>query len=410
MSEVLSSIRIPELVYVGFQGRRAVDQVPLGFMTPYTEDKAGQKRRDTVDSWARGRWGSNKTFNSVKLENKPMIGFKIGRQIRRSGGWNGSGASYVRVEDPRGFELEITIENLVMCMKENIIEDGEILTECVWGRDGNRNILLPTNSEPYRASLRTVERINAAVTLRDINPGDEIELLDGTKGVYYGGMYGLMVSRYMYQEELRSMEATNKRYVLEQKDGNKTRLKGYASIKVAKIINKAEKKWTPEEIENRVRELVAKDAKVCSDESYGNWGKETRYWLTSDKYEVQGMVRSVFDEASAEESRKNEQWLALFIESSSTGRVIDISDTMETNFAEKNKPNRGYYKNRNSYSWHHNHIGVGDAFIGAVSTIGDETVSRTGDTGHVERNDVKEIFGLTLQVKAKTGLIYDVKL
>src|SRR5476651_207200 len=97
----LSSIKIPEKVYVGFQGRRSQDEVPLGFMTPYTDDAAGLKRRDTVDRWAAG-YGREKTFNSVMLENKPMVGFKIGRAIRRSGGWNGSGASYIRIEDPRG--------------------------------------------------------------------------------------------------------------------------------------------------------------------------------------------------------------------------------------------------------------------------------------------------------------------
>lgn len=396
------------MVYVGFQGRRSVDEVPLGFMTPYSEDKAGQKRQATVDTWARGRWGSTKTFNSVKLENKPMIGFKIGRQIRRSGGWNGSGASYVRVEDPRGFELEITIENLVMCMKENLIQDGEILAECVWGRDGNRNILLPTNSEPYRASLKTVERINAAITLRDISPGDEIELLDGTKGIYYGGMYALMAQRYYYREEMRNIELSNKRYVIEEQEGKRTRLRGYASIKVAKILNKAEKKWTPEEIEQRVRDLVAKDESLCDDASYGNWGKVTRYWIASEKYEILSLNRNVMDEATAARQRDKERYVGVFVEGNN-GKILDISEQMTDNFVDHTKANRGYYRTH-SYGWHNNEIKVGTAFIGILSKIGTTFAAKNEpqEKGHIDRNDVKEIFTLTLQIKSKAGLIYDV--
>ncbi len=257
---MLSTIKIPEKVYVGFQGRRSEDEVPLGFMTPYTTDAAGDKRRDTVDKWAKCRYHNNeKTFNSVTLDNKPMIGFKVGRSIRRSGGWNGSGASYVRVEDPRGFELEIMIENLVMCMGDNLFDNGEIVQECVWGRDGNRNILLPTNSEPFNDSVQTKAKLDTVVSLRLVKPGDEIALVTGETGIYLGSMFPICVDRWHNPRKLEVGSA--KRYVIKITDRHGVKFEGRTSMKVTEIVKAAEKKLTPNEIEQ--------ETKWC------NWPKNT---------------------------------------------------------------------------------------------------------------------------------------
>ena len=233
-------IRIPEKVYVGFQGRRGEDEVPLGFMTPFTTDEAGAKRVASVDRWASGGYRQTKKFNSVTLENKPMIGFKVGRAIRRSGSWGGGGASYIRIEDPRGFELEITIENLTMCMIGNIIEDGEIIQECVWGRDGNKNILLTTNSEPFLNSVQTDSNATV-VPLKSIKPGATPN---------------------------NQLQLESKQYVIKQTDRNGVEsLSHSATIKVGKIISSADTKLTPEEVEEivkRVRGCSVRGSRVAT--------------------------------------------------------------------------------------------------------------------------------------------------
>ena len=48
------SIKFPDKHYVGFQSRPSVDEVPLGFMTPFGTDKAFEQRKSTVDTWAAG--------------------------------------------------------------------------------------------------------------------------------------------------------------------------------------------------------------------------------------------------------------------------------------------------------------------------------------------------------------------
>lgn len=253
MANELSTIKVPEKVYIGFQGRRTQDDVPLGFMTPYGEDQAGQKRMATVDGWARGYYGStNKAFNSVTLDNKPMIGFKIGRAVRRYGRFSGN-SSKIRVEDPRGFELEISIENMLMLMNSNIIEDGELVAECVWGRDGNANVLLPLNSEPYAHYLQTQQKKAAVIGLKNVKVGDSIELLTGEKGVYLGACYPVRVVQDSDTGKSEPEVASQKRYVLQGDDGH---FRGYASIKVSSITKSAPHKLTAAE----VNEIFAKSA------------------------------------------------------------------------------------------------------------------------------------------------------
>lgn len=179
------TIKIPTKVYVGFQNRPSSDDVPLGFMTPWGEDEAARKRIATVDNWARG-YGNTEKVEPVTLNNIPMTGFRISRAVRRSGGWGSSNATFVRVEDPRGFELEISVQNLLMLMDNNITQDAEIIQECIWGRDGGNNILLAVNSQPYLDATENTRRSASRVSAKEVKPGFEVTLENGDRGFYYG--------------------------------------------------------------------------------------------------------------------------------------------------------------------------------------------------------------------------------
>lgn len=179
------TIKIPTKVYVGFQNRPSSDDVPLGFMTPWGEDEAAKKRIATVNNWARG-YGNTTPIEPVTLNNIPMTGFRISRAVRRSGGWGSSNATFVRVEDPRGFELEISVQNLLMLMDNNITQDAEIIQECIWGRDGGNNILLAVNSQPYLDATENTRRSASKVSAREVKPGFEVTVENGDRGFYYG--------------------------------------------------------------------------------------------------------------------------------------------------------------------------------------------------------------------------------
>jgi hypothetical protein len=77
------AIKFPAKHYIGFQARPSVDELPLAFMTPDGTDKAAEKRKATVDAWAKGYGYDGRNEAEDKLpaqsyENKPMIGFKMG--------------------------------------------------------------------------------------------------------------------------------------------------------------------------------------------------------------------------------------------------------------------------------------------------------------------------------------------
>lgn len=263
----LSSIKIPSKVYVGFQGRRSEDEVPLGFMTPYDETAAGKKRQATVDGWANG-YGHSKTFNSVIIDNEPMIGFKIGRAIRRSSRYSGTSTA-VRIEDPRGFELEISIENLVMLMNRNIMEDCELMQECVWGRDGGKNVLLPVNSDEYKKYLDTQVLVSNKVSVKDIKPGDIIKLLgeEGTRE-YMGGLFPLVKEtdnshdyRTYHSSMAVDVELTDrKRFIVRRNIDGVVHYDGYSALKVEKVIKTADKPLSVLEVEQLINEDIKNGA------------------------------------------------------------------------------------------------------------------------------------------------------
>lgn len=129
-------------LYVGFQRERYMNaDTPrvLGFAVPYGTTKAEQKRMDTVDRW------SNKKEDCRTIENKPTRGFKLLEVVSRYSTSN----KLFRVLDPRGFELEISADNLLDLAMASTIVKGEIIEECVWAQH-NGVYLMPTSSEQYQ--------------------------------------------------------------------------------------------------------------------------------------------------------------------------------------------------------------------------------------------------------------------
>jgi hypothetical protein len=408
---MLSTIKIPEKVYVGFQGRRSEDEVPLGFMTPYTTDQAGVKRRASVDNWAKGYYSNTeKTFNSVILDNKPMIGFKIGRDIRRSGGWNGSGASYVRVADPRGFELEITIENLVMCMSSNLVDNGEIIQECVWGRDGNRNILLPTNSEPFKDSVQTKAKLDTVISLRQVKPGDEIALITGETGIYLGSMFPINVDR--YRRPRKFAIGADKRYVIKITDRHGVKFEGRKTMKVTEIIKAAEKKMTLNEIEQEIIAGLAVSKLCCVDIAGSSYSQNTRAWITGDNYTVVGKTEINHTEAEIKGDESFEQ-IGIYAEDDKK-QFLELSYQFRENFVSSRHRKDRYYDDgsqsryHSGYNYNQNYKKAyvfTTGFIGQSINIGDYVTSNSDNTTHFEEGDVTRFFSMVFDLKTKAGEI-----
>lgn len=212
---------IPSKLYVTFRVNKARDGelTRLGFSSPYTNDSVFAKRKLSQDQWAYGSGtdftitdtlsvihGPNsskdvsaffisKAFPRIET-NEPRLGFELAKSVRRSS-WHGSSNVVWQVEDPLGFELEITSENFALIVSSCTIINGVIQEACVWGRDGSRNVLLPVSSEPYKTASIHTTLITNKISIRNVSIGDHITLITKTKtgntdGVYMGRMIAVI--------------------------------------------------------------------------------------------------------------------------------------------------------------------------------------------------------------------------
>lgn len=179
----------------------------LGFITPYEDNAAGRKRQETVNSWAskdeyewvqgingkpghRARKEKPDHLKPHVIKNEQLEGFKLSQEIRRSY-WGGGNVVW-RIEDPRGFEIEISSSNLARIIDEvGILPGGVIPGKCIYGRSGKDNIIIPEGTELWNKSVKDaeeIERRSKIVGATQVIPGAICELKSG-KFVYLGHMF-----------------------------------------------------------------------------------------------------------------------------------------------------------------------------------------------------------------------------
>lgn len=255
---VSSDLRIPEKVYVKFQRRaRGDEELLLGFMTPYDEDDPKFKdKKYTVDRWSNHR--GEKSFLDKQAwvgYNEPMEGFEILHTVNRHRTSN----KVWRIQDPRGFELEISSWNLSQMLGNVTIINGVIQNECVWCRNSNGdNWLIPTDCDAYTEAKEYTEVRNTRISLRDVNRGDIVTLHDGRSIKYLGGFYYPVDCMHSYSDGgCVSKMDTGRRYffLVPDEDGEYTVLDSKSSIKVGNLVKEAE---SP--LSKREAEVVANEA------------------------------------------------------------------------------------------------------------------------------------------------------
>lgn len=145
------NLLIPKTLKVGFQKRDDTYSGKLAYVV-YLNEK-GQIAKEK--SW--NNWKSDKIPDET-LENKPTEGFVLNRNVGGGRGWD-SRAAKCRVWDPRGFEIEITFENLLYILSECDCTKGKGLEgEFVYAWDGQDLVLLPTTSADYKASTTLAQK------------------------------------------------------------------------------------------------------------------------------------------------------------------------------------------------------------------------------------------------------------
>lgn len=190
--------------------------IPLAFATWFEkEDAAFKSRKGSGTSW------SGKDREEKFIDNKPVAGFKfVGFDSRYS-----TQNKWVEIEDPRGFVLQITVENVVTLLMETTVQNGVIQDECVWVRFGGTNYLISAKNPNYIPEAPELK-------LTDLKPGDIFRgsSFDGnTDFIYLGEFY---INSIEYDREL--VDEYGWRY-------NRYREEDMVPYVVKKKLNKAEK-------------------------------------------------------------------------------------------------------------------------------------------------------------------------
>jgi hypothetical protein len=170
--------------YVGINHKRKdITLAPLAFLVPYEDNAAGRKRIESVDSWLNytAYYLDNKLAMPSEtriIDNVAKSGFKVVDVASRDMTSN----KFARIYDPDGFELEISIGNLIDLMLYTIVDHGVIEGELIWARDGAHNRLIPVDSELYRNALQEGQVLAAQV-------GDIVVGNHNRRYVYFGQGY-----------------------------------------------------------------------------------------------------------------------------------------------------------------------------------------------------------------------------
>lgn len=200
------SFDIPEKLYVGVQGKKNFDKTnpPLAFAIPYGT-KGWESRKSTVDNWA----GYNKrswqyVYNEdgtyklapngsyeikytdpdpneggIIVDNELVDGFYFEKSVTRYQTSN----KFFRINDPRGFQLEIDSANLGDILLNSHISKGYLVGKFQWTSYKGKAYLV---REDHPAKIK---KENPKIARLVPNPGDEVVIGENGRYTYLGKFY-----------------------------------------------------------------------------------------------------------------------------------------------------------------------------------------------------------------------------
>ena len=147
-------IYIPNKLKVGFQNRSGTYTGKLAYVIYY--DQKGKLRKEA--SWENWR---SKDIEPEEYENEPASGFVLNKKVGCYATHYDARQTYVRVYDPRGFEFEITVPNLLFILENtNSIKGKGLEGEFVYGWDGTELVLIPVDSPDYAKHVEVANQLN----------------------------------------------------------------------------------------------------------------------------------------------------------------------------------------------------------------------------------------------------------
>lgn len=199
---------IPQELSVGFQNRPDTYTGKLGYII-YKDAKGVLRKQTSWDSWR------NKSIEPVCCKNEPTEGFVLNRDVgggRAHHGWD-TRLEKVRVWDPRGWEFEISIPNLLNIMRDCACSPGKgIEGKLVYSWSGATGpVLLPVKSEDYRKSMDFSSLQGLGVKAREMVPGYAYRTKRQEDWIYLGKFdYYFSLGDTCYRQKAADTGATKK--------------------------------------------------------------------------------------------------------------------------------------------------------------------------------------------------------
>lgn len=174
-----NALNIPDKLKIGFQKRSDTYTGKLSYVT-YINKKGETAKEKSWDGWR------DKKIDILEIDNEPTEGFVLNKKAGGySSGWNHR-QTYCRVYDPRDFEFEISIENLLFILQECTSSKGKGLEgKFVYAWDGKDLVLLPVNSAEYRESKSLIEATEK-ITVKSLIKGASYKAIESDCAIYIG--------------------------------------------------------------------------------------------------------------------------------------------------------------------------------------------------------------------------------
>jgi len=173
-------LNIPKKINVGFQNRKDTYTGKLAYVV-YTDTKGVLRKEASWNGWR------DKTIDAQEFDNTPTSGFVLNKKVGDyGGGWHGRRAA-IRIYDPRNFEFEIKVDNLLFILEETSAIKGKGLDgDFVYAWDGADLVLLPAGSQEYKSSSEFTALQTKKITKADIQEGCLYQNKDNQQYMYLG--------------------------------------------------------------------------------------------------------------------------------------------------------------------------------------------------------------------------------
>ncbi len=296
MTNNKSQLFIPKTVKVGFQKREDTFLKTLAYIIYY--DAKGVLRKEK--SWEGWR---DKKIEAQEFENTPHSGFVLNKGILRCGHW-GSGHNNIRIYDDRGFEFEISVENLLFVLMNTNCHKRGLEGNFVYAWQGTELVLLPEDCDEYRNSSGFSSLQGQKVSARDLILGASYETKKQEKLTYLGKFDWYDTDFYNVKSG-NPIRKKRKKFVFVNEEEQFVDLLAISSLSrcidnscvenYADLLDKFSKK--PES--SKVVEICSEKSviKLCSDQikkaeechygySWENFGNFLRYDPTIDRYSL----------------------------------------------------------------------------------------------------------------------------